>query len=129
MKSSRSLNELMVVKGDGPDWYFAFPPKDKEDKDIMKAVKMQMPVEFEEVRIFYYHLLPVPGPSGKLAGFHEQSGLRCLPLFDGPAPKLSIIPRMFYRPEGVHALKMAKELVETAEKNEAANRSGLSIPR
>ena len=119
MKSSRSIKDLVVVKGDGPDWYFAFPPKDKEDRDIVKAIKMQMPIEFEEVRIFYYHLLPVP----------EQSGLRCLPLFDGPVPKLGIIPKMFYRPEGVRALKMAKELLERAEVNESANRSGLAVPR
>lgn len=125
----RSLDDLIVVKGDGPDWYFAFPPKDMKDSSIMEAVEDRMPVEFEEVRIFYYHLLPVPHPSGKLAGFHEQSGLRCLPLFDGAAPKLSIVPTMFYRPEGERALKMARELIGAAEKNEAANRSGLAIPR
>jgi hypothetical protein len=129
MKTLRALRDLMVVKGDSPDWYFAFPPIGMADKDLMEAVEARRPVEFEEVRIFYYNLLPVPDRSGKLAGFHEQSGLRCLPLYDGPAPKLCIVPTMFYRPEGVSALKVAKELVEGAERNEAANRSGLSVPR
>lgn len=129
MKSHRPLSDLVVVKGADQDWYFAFPPKDKEDNDLVKAIKMQMPMEFEEVRIFYNHLLPVPDSSGSLVGFREQSGLRCLPLYDGPVPKLGIIPKLFYKPEGVRALKMAKELIERAEKNEAANRSGLALPR
>lgn len=124
----KDLKDLIIVKGDSTDWYFAFLQEDQDHSDVKKATIRQVPMEFEDVRIFYHNLLPVHDRSGNFIGFQEQSGLRCLPLYDGPA-KITLIPTVWYPVQGKTAKEKATKLLEVAEKNEVANRSGLALPR
>jgi hypothetical protein len=124
----RDIRDLVVVKGEGPDWYFAFLSENQDHRALSKAAKLRRPLELEDVRIFHHNLLPVNDRSGSFVGFQEQTGLRCLPLCDRPA-KMTLVPTAWYLAQGSTAVALATKLIEAAEKNEAANRSGLALPR